>query len=356
LTEAFVYTALPARVLFGDGVVDRLSEEVDALGCSRAMVLATSHRRSAAEGLAAAIGERSAGIFAQATMHTPIAVTEQALAAATQLKADCLVAVGGGSTIGLSKAIAFRTDLPQVAIPTTYAGSEMTSILGETAQGRKVTQRSPRVVPEVVLYDPSLTLDLPIRTSSLSAMNAIAHAIEALYARNRNPVIDGLAERAIGQLAGALPRIYSNPHDRSARSDALLGAFYAGICLGAVDMGLHHKLCHILGGSFALPHAETHAALLPHVLAYNSMAAPDAMKAIGCALGTDDPAAALWDLQEWLGIAGSLAGLGLREEQIGPAAAEAVRNPYSNPREITASGVVEVLAAAFAGERPYSSP
>ena len=200
-------------------------------------------------------------------MHTPTDVTERGLARARELDADCLVALGGGSTTGLGKAIALRTDLPQVAVPTTYAGSEATPILGETVGGRKTTLRSPKVLPEVIVYDVDLTLTLPASLSATSGINAIAHAVEALYAKEANPVVSMLATAGIAALARALPRIAADLRDLDARSDALYGAWACGTCLGSVGMALHHKLCHVLGGTFDLPHAETHAVVLPHAVA-----------------------------------------------------------------------------------------
>ena len=189
------------------------------------------------------------------------------------------MALGGGSTIGLAKAIALRTDLPQIAIPTTYAGSEMTPILGETKDGRKTTQKSMKVLPEVVIYDVDLTMTLPAGLSGTSGINAIAHAVEALYAEDANPIISVLAEQSIAALGRALPQIAADPSDREARSDAQYGAFLAGACLGSVGMALHHKLCHTLGGTFDLPHSETHTIVLPHALAYNAPAVPKAVDA-----------------------------------------------------------------------------
>src|SRR3954468_23060434 len=223
--ESFVYEALPTRVVFGSGTIARIREEVERLGARRALVLSTPGR---GEGLANEVSsllrDRSAGVHAGAVMHTPIDATEKALSAVRYRAADALVAVGGGSTTGLAKALALRTDLPQIVVPTTYAGSEMTPILGETKDGLKVTQSSPKILPEVVVYDVDLTLTLPAALSGTSGINAIAHAVEALYARDRNPVISLLATEAIRTLARALPIIVAHPQDREARSDALYGA------------------------------------------------------------------------------------------------------------------------------------
>jgi alcohol dehydrogenase class IV len=348
----FTYVAHAARVVFGNGTLRRLPDEVAALGCRRALILTTPEQRASGETVAALLGPVAAGIFAGARMHTPVEVTSEAILAAREYRADCVVALGGGSTTGLGKAIALRTDLALLAVPTTYAGSEMTPILGETEAGRKTTQRSPRVVPRRVIYDVELTLDLPVTLSVTSGMNAIAHAVEALYAQDRNPVTSLMAEEGIRALAGALPRIVARPRDPAARADALYGAWLCGICLGTAGMALHHKLCHVLGGSFDLPHAETHTVVLPHALAYNAAAAPEAAARIGAALGTDDPARALFDLALRLGAPVSLAALGMPEAGIDRAADFAVETPYWNPRPVTRDAVRRLIARAWAGLPP----
>ncbi len=220
----FIYTGHPARVVFGFGTTARLPEEVERLGGRRALVLATPHQKADAEALAALLGSKAVGVFAGAVMHTPVSVSEEAARQAVALKADVVVALGGGSTTGLSKAIALRTDLPQIVLPTTYAGSEMTPIIGETEGGVKRTQTTVKVLPEVVIYDVEQTLGLPVGMSGTSGMNAMAHAIEALYAREANPITSALALEAIGALARALPVIAERPGDRDARADALYGA------------------------------------------------------------------------------------------------------------------------------------
>ena len=350
--DAFVYNANPGRVIFGGGTLSRLPAEVERLGLNRVLVLATPVQESYARDIARQIGSRAAGVFADARMHTPIEVTESAMAIVAAQNIDGVVAVGGGSTTGLAKAIALRTDLPQIVAPTTYAGSEMTPILGETQGGRKVTQSSPKVLPEVVIYDVELTLTLPLAQSVTSGMNAIAHAVEALYTREANPLIALLAENAIGAMARGLPGIAADPLNRSARSEALYGAWLAGICLGAVGMALHHKLCHTLGGMFDLPHAETHTAVLPHAVAYNREAAPAAMKAVARALGKDDPATGLYDLAASLGATMALSQLGMPHSGIAAATEAALANPYWNPRPLDKAAIGALLAAAYDGTRP----
>lgn len=353
--QPFIYHGLPSRVVFGQGTLSRLAEEVERLGCRRALVLATPQQLEQAREVLEQLGERGAGLFTEAAMHTPVEVTERAMRQVEELGVDGTVAIGGGSTIGLGKAIALRTGLPQVAIPTTYAGSEMTPILGETRDGIKTTQRTLDVLPETVIYDVDLTLSLPAGMSGTSGINAIAHAVEALYARDRNPVISLMAEEGIAALARSLPVIAEHPTDQEARSDALYGAWLCGACLGSVGMSLHHKLCHTLGGSFDLPHAETHTIVLPHALAYNAEAAPEAMARIARALGAGDAAGGLYDLARAVGAPLALRDIGLEERDIDRATEIATRNPYWNPREIEADGIHRLLSDAHAGRRPSSS-
>ena len=353
--KAFSYTSLPSRVIFGSGTLKGLAEEIRRLGCSRALILCTPQQENEARALAAQIGPLAAGLFAKATMHTPVAVTDAALAVAKEVKADVTVALGGGSTTGLGKAIALRTDLPQIAVPTTYAGSEATPILGETKDGLKTTQRSMKVLPEVILYDVELTLTLPVGLSVTSGMNAIAHAVEALYAHDANPITSLMAEEAVRALAQALPVIVKDPKNGAARADALYGAWLCGICLGTVGMALHHKLCHTLGGTFDLPHAETHTVVLPHAAAYNAPATPEAMAKLARALGAADPVRGLYDLEVALGAPTSLKQLGMPENGLDKAADLALANPYWNPRPLERSAIRALLENAWAGRPPSSS-
>lgn len=352
--QPFTYSALPSRVVFGSGTLRRVPEELRGLGCGRALVLSTPEQEQSARQVAALLGELCVGTFAHAAMHTPVEVTERAMSIVRAVHADCSVAIGGGSTTGLGKAIALRTNLPQIVIPTTYAGSEATPILGETQEGRKTTQRNMRVLPEVVIYDIDLTLSLPASLSATSGMNAIAHAVEALYTQDSNPVISMMAQRGLEALARALPAISKDPGDQAARSDALFGAWLCGVCLGSVGMGLHHKLCHTLGGSFNLAHAETHTVLLPHAAAYNSPAVPQAMSDVARALGCGNAAQGLFDLALSLGAPTSLNEIGMPESEIERAAELATASPYWNPRPIDRAGIRALLDDAFHGRRPRS--
>jgi maleylacetate reductase len=271
---------------------------------------------------------------------------------AGSLGADCAVAVGGGSTTGLGKAISLDSGLPILAIPTTYAGSEMTPIYGLTEGGVKKTGRDARVLPRTVIYDPELTLSLPVGLSITSAMNAIAHAAEGLYAVDGNPIMSLMAEEGIRALGAAIPALHANGRDIEARSQALYGAWLCGTVLGHVGMALHHKLCHTLGGSFNLPHAEVHTVVLPHALAYNAEAAPQAMVRIARALGAQSAPAAVFDLAQRHGAPVALRDLGLAATDLDRAADLACANPYPNPRPLERTALRELLQRAHEGIRP----
>ena len=349
---AFSYDILPARVVFGAGCLNKLPEEMERLGAHRALVLCTHEQHREGHRILERLGPRAAGLFDKARMHVPIEVAGQAREEARKLGADCCVAVGGGSTTGLAKAIALVSTLPILAIPTTYAGSEMTPIWGITEGGVKKTGRDPRVLPKMVIYDPTLTITMPPGLSATSGINSIAHCVEALYSQDANPIVSIIAEEGIRALATGLPVVVKEPADLEARSNALYGAWLGGMALGAVGMALHHKLCHTLGGSFQLPHAETHSVVLPHATAYTAPSAPEAMARIARALGAKSAAQGLYDLARSLGAPMSLAALGLKSADLDRAADLAVENPYYNPRPITREGIRALLQDAFEGRRP----
>jgi maleylacetate reductase len=353
--QAFTFVSHPQRVLFGAGTLRQTAAELDAIGARKAIVLCTPQQRAQAEQVADLLGERAAGIFDAAVMHVPIETAREARRFASQHGADCAVAIGGGSTIGLGKAIAFDSGLPILAIPTTYAGSEMTPIYGLTEDGIKRTGRDLRVMPRTVIYDPQLTLGLPVGMSVVSGINAIAHAAEGLYAADGNPVTSLLAEEGIAALGRALPAIRRDAADVQARADALYGTWLCGKVLGSVGMGLHHKLCHTLGGSFNLPHAETHTIVLPHVLAYNANAAAPAMQRIARALGGADAAQAVYALARDNGAPLALKDIGLQAGDLDRACAIALDNEYPNPRPIEAKALRQLLQNAFEGVAPAAA-
>lgn len=351
----FIYQGLAARVVFGWGKLETLAEELDKLGARRALILTTPEQQHLGERVAGILGERSAGVYPQAVMHVPVEVARAARAEAARLDADCCVAIGGGSTIGLGKAIALESGLPILAVPTTYAGSEMTPIYGLTENRLKKTGRDFRVLPKTVVYDPQLTLSLPAAISACSGMNAMAHAVEALYAQDANPIITLMAEESIRALAEALPGVVANPADPEARGRALYGAWLAGICLGSVGMAIHHKLCHTLGGTFNLPHAQAHAVVLPHAAHYNREAAAVPLRRAARALGGSEPEEVgplLFALNQKLGIPASLAEIGLPEKGPAETAVIACSSPYYNPRPFEQAAIEEMLVRAWKGLPP----
>ncbi|MFZ2650624.1 MAG: maleylacetate reductase [Burkholderiaceae bacterium] len=350
--KPFVHVASPARVVFGAGSLAQLGDEIERLGAERALVLATPEQADSAHRVAAMLGRRAAGVFAKAVMHVPIESAREAREVARKLGADCAVAIGGGSTTGLGKAIALDSGLPIVAIPTTYAGSEMTTIYGLTEDGVKKTGRDARVLPRTVIYDPELTVSLPLALTVTSGMNAIAHAAEGLYAHDGNPILSLIAQEGIRAIAAALPVLSVDSRDIDARSSALYGAWLCGHVLGAVAMGLHHKLCHTLGGSFNLSHAEVHCVILPHALAYNAASAETAMQRIAQALGAQSAAAGAFDLARRHGAPTSLKDIGMSAQGLDHAAELAVQNEYPNPRPLERAAIRELLQHAFDGTRP----
>jgi maleylacetate reductase len=339
----FVYAALPTRVVFGRGKISEAAAEAKRLGMTTPLIITTPNQLEAG----ASLQERVKGPhWAGAAMHTPVSETEKALAFFREREADGVISLGGGSSTGLGKAIAFRTDCPQLVIPTSYAGSEMTNILGETADGAKITKRDAKIQPESVIYDPDLLGTLPPKFAATSGMNAIAHAVEGLYAVDGNPIVSLMAEEGIRALATALPQ------GKDGQEEALYGAWLCGAVLGSVSMALHHKLCHVLGGSFNLPHAETHTVILPHATAYNAQGADDAMTRIARALGTKTAAGGLYDLAKKLDAPLTLKELGMPEAGLDRAADVAAANPYANPIAIERHAIRKLLDDAYNGRRP----
>jgi len=351
MSHIFTYQGSAAHIVFGEGRSEAAGEWVGKLGCRRALVLSTPHQRADAEALAVRLGALAAGVFPGAVMHTPVDVTEQAMKAVRDTAADCVVSLGGGSTTGLGKAIAYRTDLPQIVIPTTYAGSEVTPILGQTEGGRKTTVRDAKILPEVVIYDATLTTGLPVALSVTSGLNAMAHAVEALYAQDRNPISSLMAAEGLRAFKSALPAIVGNPRDVAVRAGGLYGAWLCGTVLGTVGMALHHKICHTLGGTFDTPHADTHAIMLPHTAGFNAVAVPDLLRPVADMFG-GAVGGGLWDFAKSIGAPLALRDLGLTEADLDKAAGIATENPYWNPRPIDRPSIRALLQQAWEGLRP----
>ncbi len=353
----FEHTSHPGRVVFGPGRVSEVADEVDRLGVGHVFLIADNQAKVLADEVAAQLGARVADRWHEVVQHVPVELAERAREAATESSADAIVCLGGGSSTGLAKAIALTHHLPIVAVPTTYAGSEMTTIYGLTGGRHKQTGASPDVLPRVVVYDPLLTLGLPPTVTGPSAFNALAHSVEALYATGCNPVTTALALEGVRAISRSLPTVMADGSDIAGRSDLLYGAYLSGIALGTTSAGLHHKLCHVLGGTFNLVHADAHAAVLPHAVAFNAPALPDEMARLAEALGApgDDPAGALWDLAKASGVTTDLAALGLTAVDLPEAAERAAAAITDNPIPVDAGALLTILQHAYAGTRPEPS-
>jgi maleylacetate reductase len=350
--RSFSYDALPGRVVFAPGAFDRVADELSRLGVGHALLIADRSGAAWADRLRASLASAIAATIDDVVPHVPVERAEAARELARAVGADAVITLGGGSATGLGKAVALDLPLPILAIPTTYAGSEMTPIWGLTTSARKETGRDPRVLPRCVIYDPLLTLSLPPSIAVPSGINAMAHCAEALYADGANPVTSLMAEEGIRVLREGLPRIVAAPADLDARSDVLAGAYLAGACFAAAGSGIHHKICHVLGGAYDLPHAEMHTVVLPHALAFNAPAVPEAMARMAAALGDADVPAAIHDLAASLGAPTSLAAIGMREVDLDVAAALIVAAAPRNPRPVTEQSIRSLLDDAYQGRRP----
>lgn len=339
-------------VAFGAGLRRDVSEHVQACGYERPLILTTLQQSDLGLELAEALGTSAAGVFSKATMHTPTDVTEDALAHLRDVKADSVLSVGGGSTIGLGKALVLHSDVGHIALPTTYAGSECTPILGQTEKGVKTTISDSKLRPDIVLYDAELVATLPAAMTITSALNAMAHAVEALYAKDRTEASTQLALEGIAAFQKSLPVVMENLGDLTARQNTQEGAWACGTVLGRVGMALHHKLCHTLGGSLNLPHAETHAIILPHAIAFNQSTAAKELAPLADLFGAQDPARALWEFAKSLDAPMALKDLGVQNADLERIADLATQNPYWNPREITTDGIRALLDRAWEGVTP----
>ena len=343
---SFAYVTHEVRVVFGAGALATLPDELDRCGLRRVMLLTTPGRAAVRSGITSLLGDRMAGEYTGAQLHVPVEVVAEARTVLDRVRPESLLAFGGGSSIGLGKALAFETHLPLAAIATTYSGSEMTAIWGNSDGKVKRTFRDARAAPRLVLYDPDLTHEMTPAVSAASGMNAIAHCVEAEYAPEANPVVSWFAMGGLNRLAAHLAVVVESPRHAEARTELLFGAHLAGRALDMTSMGLHHKLAHIMGGSFGLNHAEAHAALLPWVTAWNAPAAPHAMQHIADALGTSDAPSGLGDLSRRLGIR-TLGELGFTTNDIPRAAELATSLTFPNPRPVDAAGVRWILEHAL---------
>jgi maleylacetate reductase len=344
----FVHDTPAQRVRFGSGAAAaNLTAEVEELGASRLMVIASSRGKEIASGLPVAHWHH------EVAMHVPVEVAARARSAATTHRVDALVSIGGGSTTGLAKAVALTTGLPIVAVPTTYAGSEATNVWGLTEDARKTTGSDPRVLPRTIVYDASLTLRLPVSLSVASGLNALAHCVDSMWSPRTDPINQALAGEGIRALHSGLITVVADPLDLDGREHALYGSYLAAVAFASAGSGLHHKICHVLGGMFDLPHAPTHAVVLPHVLALNAPSAPAAERRIAAAFGATSAVDGLARLRSSLDAPRALRDYGMPSSGIGPAASavlEAV--PPGNPAPVTVDNLTTLLRAAWEGADP----
>jgi maleylacetate reductase len=347
--ENFTYESMAARIVFGVGSLERLGDELDRLGADRVLLIA---EKRDSDSLRQRLGARCAAIFTDIQQHVPIEGAMAAAKVALDVGADCLVTIGGGSATGFAKAVAVDCNAPILAIPTTYAGSEVTSIYGITSDGEKRTKKDLRALPKVVIYDPTLTVSLPASVSGPSGMNALAHCVEAFYGPGANAITSVLAEEGVRVLGRGLPVVVREPKDLEGRSDTLLGAFLAGTVLATAGVAIHHQICHVLGGAFALPHADLHTVVLPHAIRFVAPAVPDQMARVARALNADDAATGLFDLARALGAPASLAELGMARTDLDRAVTLIVEHVSQHPRPADEDSVRALLADAYDGRRP----
>jgi alcohol dehydrogenase class IV len=340
------------NVVFGAGSIERLPAALDKLGFANALLLSTPGRRLQVDEVDELLGARAALVFDQARPHVPRDVVDIAIDAAHSCHADCCISVGGGSTTGLGKALALEMQLPNIAVPTSYAGSEMTNIWGITENGRKTTGRDDSVLPVLTLYDPELTLSLPAAVAATSGMNALAQAAANIIEPDADRDALQMALNASALLASALPALVDRPYDIEPRTDALRGACLAGGALGIGVTSLHHRLCHIIGGHFGTDHAATHAILLPHTVAYNADAASENAAMLADYIGADSAATGLWQLAQRIDAPTELGSLGLREEEIETICELAMATEISNPRAVERDELLQLLQNAYDGVCP----
>ena len=349
---AFEYQSYGQRVVFGAGNARAaLAAEVERLSGARILLIVADAEHDVARALTE--GLPVAATFTGVRPHVPAAVAAAVRAVAADSGADVVVSVGGGSTTGTAKAVAMTTGLPIVAVPTTYAGSEATAVWGVTDAGRKTTGTHPAVLPRAVVYDPDLTMSLPVDLTVASGLNALAHCVDSLWAPNANPVSSALAVAGVRALRDGLPAVRRDAADRAARESLLYGAYLAALSFAGAGSGLHHKICHVLGGTWDLPHAETHAVLLPHVLALNADHAAAATARVAAALGETDAVDGLLRLHDDLAAPRTLRSLGMPESGLAEAVDLVVAAaPDDNPAPVTPTSVRGLLERAWSGAPP----
>lgn len=354
MSSSFVYTQRERKLVFGRGTRHDLAKYLDELGAKKVFVISDPNGAEVIASIVGPLSGRVVRIWTDVRQHVPEELAAAARDEVTRVGADSVVSFGGGSSTGLAKAIALSHGLPIVAIPTTYAGSEQTTIYGVTGNRHKQTGSNSIVLPRVSIYDVELTLGLPKNVTGASAFNALAHCVNGLSATGANPVTSAIALEGVRAIVESLPSVMAHPGDVEARERLQYGAAMAGITLGDTSTGLHHKICHVLGGTFNLIHADAHSVILPHSTAFNAGALPQEMarlsEALGCRRG--DEGGALWDLAKRSDVPTSLRQLGLESRQLNETAERAANEITSNPRPVTAELLETLLRSAYEGTRP----
>ena len=346
----FTYHSDPVRIVFGAGAIAALAAEADVHKMSRLLVLCSKSRIDFARRVTAPVADRIVGFCDTAGQDMPREAYERILGDIKRLDADGFVVVGGGSAIGLAKAAAANTKLRYIAVVTTYSGSEMAARWYTGAAENRISGYGPEALPATAIYDPELTLDLPVRVSAASGMNAMAHAVESLYGIDTNPVVETMAEEAVRLLGSSLPRLVQNPRDLPARTEVLYGAWLAGNFRAKV--GLEHAIAQRVRQWFNLEHAQCHAIATPYAIGFNAAAAPEAMARIKRALGVGDAARGLYDLNVRLGLPTGLKDIGMRETDIGKAVEVLSVVKITHPKPVTKADFVNVITQAYTGAPP----
>jgi maleylacetate reductase len=369
MTDAWVHTGYAQQIRFGVGALGQLPEVLRDVGARRVMLVTTAGRLASPDGeaLQRAIGRLLCSTFAEVTSHLPAPVVQAGLLQARRDGVDAVVSFGGGSCADAGKAVnwfteqergrpaaswADRPELPHVAIPTTYAGAELTPFFGVTdpGTGRKQGAGGPTCAPIAAIYDPALTTSTPARVSAETGMNALAHCVEILWSPTATPEASAIAAAGARAVVDALPRVVDDPGDLGARTDMLGAAVLGGRCLQNGSMGVHHGLAQLVGGRTGIPHGLANAVILAHAVRYNAPAVPDAVRRVGEAVGdADDPAGAIEALVAALGLPTTLSAAGVSEDDLEVVArlAPSNGNVAANPRPVSEDDALDILRQAF---------
>jgi maleylacetate reductase len=339
------------RIVFGASVADVLAAELEALNFKRFLLVSSPELALQFDKLAGDTATRKQGAqFTGVAPHVPESTVSQAVAAARECGADGLVAFGGGTALDTAKGVAHVLGLPILAIPTNFSGSEVTWVFGLTVDGAKHPTYDRNVLPRTVIYDPALLLTLPDEVVITSGMNAVAHAVEALYSPQTNPLTHALAETAIRKMIGGLQAFFSGdePRERAA-AECLAGAWLSGEALSQVGMGIHHRVCHLLGGTYALAHSHAHTVMLPYSIALNYAHVP-ALPALSDLFPDRPFALGLAEFSIRHGAPRTLEAIGFSADDIAGAASLALRTPIANPRPIEVGDIESMIRHAYAGD------